>query len=69
MRVDWRNGNHIFYFYVLIGSISGAVQARCTGLHPDEAYYFQFSQTLDWGYFDHPPMIALLIRAGGRMNR
>jgi hypothetical protein len=69
MRVDWRNGNHIFYFYVLIGSIFGAVQARYTGLHPDEAYYFQFSQTLDWGYIDHPPMIALLIRAGGRMNR
>jgi hypothetical protein len=65
MRFDWRNGNHIFYFYVLIGSIFGAVQARYTGLHPDEAYYHQFSQTLDWGYFDHPPMIALLIRAGG----
>lgn len=33
-------------------------------LHYDEAYYWMFSQRLDCGYFDHPPMTALLIRAG-----
>lgn len=27
----------------------------------DEAYYWLFSQNLDWGYFDHPPMTAWLI--------
>jgi len=65
MRVRALSGNQVFYFYVLIWSVFGAIQARFTGLHPDEAYYHQFSQSLDWGYFDHPPMIALLIRAGG----
>jgi hypothetical protein len=64
MRVRALSGNQLFYFYVLIWSVFGAVQARFTGLHPDEAYYFQYSSWLDWGYFDHPPMIALLIRAG-----
>lgn len=29
----------------------------------DEAYYWLFSRQLDWGYFDHPPLVALLIRA------
>src|SRR5690606_7826544 len=28
----------------------------------DEAYYWLFSQRLDWGYFDHPPMVAVIIR-------
>ena len=24
----------------------------------DEAYYLTWSRTLDWGYFDHPPLVA-----------
>ncbi len=27
---------------------------------PDEAYYWLWGQTLDWGYFDHPPLQAWL---------
>jgi hypothetical protein len=26
----------------------------------DEAYYFNWAWALDWGYFDHPPAVALL---------
>ncbi|MDB4883213.1 MAG: putative rane protein, partial [Gemmatimonadetes bacterium] len=33
-------------------------------LFPDETYYWDWSRHLAGGYFDHPPMIALLIRAG-----
>ncbi|MGL5786893.1 MAG: ArnT family glycosyltransferase [Bacteroidales bacterium] len=40
------------------------LQAGFTELHYDEAYYWMFSKHLDWGYFDHPPMIALLINLG-----
>ncbi len=40
------------------------IQATFTGLLHDEAYYWVWSKHLDWGYFDHPPMIALLIKAG-----
>ncbi|MFM7022776.1 MAG: ArnT family glycosyltransferase [Flavobacteriales bacterium] len=36
-----------------------------TDLAEDEAYYWLFAKFLDWGYFDHPPMIALMIKAGG----
>lgn len=28
----------------------------------DEAYYFGWSQSLDWGYYSKPPMVAWLIR-------
>jgi 4-amino-4-deoxy-L-arabinose transferase-like glycosyltransferase len=30
----------------------------------DEAYYWDWSRHLAWGYFDHPPLSALLIRLG-----
>jgi dolichol-phosphate mannosyltransferase len=30
-------------------------------LIPEEAYYWNYAQRLDWGYLDHPPMIAWLI--------
>jgi len=33
-------------------------------LAPDETYYFLWSQHLQAGYFDHPPMVAYLIRFG-----
>jgi hypothetical protein len=33
-------------------------------LFPDETYYWEWSRRLAGGYFDHPPMIALLIAAG-----
>jgi len=40
------------------------LQASFSTLLDDEAYYWMYSQHLDWGYFDHPPMIALMIRTG-----
>ena len=33
-------------------------------LVPDESYYFLWAQHLQAGYFDHPPMVALWIKAG-----
>lgn len=44
--------------------IVNLVQAAYTGLANDEAYYWMYSRNLDYGYFDHPPAIALLIKAG-----
>jgi len=35
-----------------------------TVLADDEAYYWVYAKYLDWGYFDHPPMIALMIKVG-----
>jgi 4-amino-4-deoxy-L-arabinose transferase-like glycosyltransferase len=38
--------------------------AGVTALSPDETYYWVWSKALAWGYPDHPPMVALWIRAG-----
>lgn len=38
--------------------------AAIVPLAPDEAYYWVWSRTLQGGYLDHPPMVALFIRAG-----
>ncbi|MCX5493307.1 glycosyltransferase family 39 protein [Kaistia dalseonensis] len=38
--------------------------AASVPLVPDEAYYALWAHNLSFGYFDHPPMIALFIRAG-----
>ena len=38
--------------------------AGFTPLSPDEAYYWVWSRALAPGYLDHPPMVALWIRAG-----
>jgi dolichol-phosphate mannosyltransferase len=35
-----------------------------TELLPEEAYYWNYSQHLDIGYLDHPPMVAWLIKLG-----
>ena len=45
-------------------SILSIIQATFTKLLFDEAYYWKYQSQLDWGYFDHPPMIAWLIKPG-----
>src|SRR6516165_11519428 len=36
--------------------------AADAGLNPDEAYYWYWSRYLAPSYYDHPPMVAYLIR-------
>ena len=57
-----RNARPLFYatWFLL-----GLLQAAFTELQDDEAYYWVYARFLDWGYFDHPPLTAVLIRAGG----
>src|ERR1700676_433527 len=38
--------------------------AAWTPLTFDEAYYWMWSKHLAGGYYDHPPMVALVIRLG-----
>lgn len=50
-------------FYAVFAALS-LIQAWGTELFDDEAYYWVYSKFLDWGYFDHPPVIAVLIKMG-----
>lgn len=40
------------------------VFAALIPVFPDETYYWDWSRHLAAGYFDHPPVVALLVRAG-----
>src|ERR1700744_4141124 len=54
----------IIFYFLLFWTILNAIQAYTMELQADEAYYWMYSRYLDWGYFDHPPMVALFIRLG-----
>ncbi|HEV7991082.1 MAG TPA: glycosyltransferase family 39 protein [Gemmatimonadaceae bacterium] len=52
---------------LLVTAVAALVRLALAGLlplFPDETYYWDWSRHLAGGYFDHPPMIAVLIRGG-----
>lgn len=51
----------VFYFLWVFTLL---LQAYYVELRGDEAYYWMYSRHLAWGYFDHPPVTALLVKAG-----
>lgn len=61
---DPSSGNRKVLDFAVLIMIINFIQAAFTDLIDDEAYYWAYSQELDWGYFDHPPMVALIIRLG-----
>jgi len=53
-----------FSLFLIAWGILNLLQAFLTPLNNDEAYYWMYSKNLAWGFFDHPPMIALMIKTG-----
>jgi len=53
-----------FAIFLFLWGILNFFQAFLTPLNNDEAYYWMYSKYLDWGFYDHPPMVALMIRIG-----
>ncbi len=64
MTGQQQNGRQLFFLFLVIWLALNAWQAAFTNLDPDEAYYWMYSRQLDWGYFDHPPGIAVFIKLG-----
>ena len=56
----WRDALWILAGSTAIRLLLGAL----VPLFPDETYYWDWSRRLSAGYFDHPPLIAVLVRAG-----
>jgi hypothetical protein len=59
-----QRNNQIMGWFLLIWTVLNIIQAGTLELQGDEAYYWMYSRYLDWGYFDHPPMVAVFIRIG-----
>lgn len=53
-----------FLFFLVLFFVVNLLQAAFTGLLEDEAYYWVWSNYLAWGYFDHPPLVAVFIWLG-----
>lgn len=59
-----KNNNRILVVFLGVWFILQLLSGYFTELYNDEAYYWVYSQHLDWGYFDHPPMVGTLIKVG-----
>jgi len=52
----------IFLYLLAAIFIINLLQGNFTELIFDEAYYWYYAQHMAWGYFDHPPMVALTVK-------
>jgi 4-amino-4-deoxy-L-arabinose transferase-like glycosyltransferase len=52
---------------VVLATVLRLALGATVPLVADEAYYWEWSRRLEFGYFDHPPAIAWLIAAGTRL--
>jgi len=59
-----KSSEQILLLFLVIWTALNIIQAGFVEVHADEAYYWVYSRFLDWGYFDHPPMVALFIKIG-----
>lgn len=57
--------NNRFIVLLMLWGVIDLLCAMLCDIHADEAYYRLYGQYLDWGYFDHPPMIALMTFISG----
>lgn len=64
MRWSIKDGPRITGWLLTGWLVLNVLQSYFTELAHDEAYYWMYSRFMDWGYYDHPPMIALWIKAG-----
>ncbi len=58
MRSSGRN----IIILIIASFLVRALAAGLTGFGVDEAYYFSYALYPDWSYFDHPPLVGVLIR-------
>lgn len=61
-KVDATSYRKKFFAFVGILFLLKLFLAFWLELGNDEAYYWLYSQYLQWNYFDHPPMVAIWIR-------
>ncbi|TRX42313.1 ArnT family glycosyltransferase [Flavobacterium restrictum] len=53
---------HKLFLLIAVATLVRCCIATTLNLGNDEVYYLTYAQHLQWNYFDHPPMVALLIR-------
>lgn len=56
--------NILFFVMLAVHVILNLIVAARVEVHFDEAYYWLYAMHPQFGYFDHPPMVAWLVMAG-----
>ncbi len=64
MKIN-KNQKIQFSLILIIFFVINLLQSKYTALFEDEAYYWVWSKNLSFGYFDHPPLVALWVKIGG----
>jgi uncharacterized membrane protein len=59
-----RHGHLAKPLFYTLWLLIALLHAGNAGLLDDEAYYWMYARYPAWGYFDHPPLIGAIIRAG-----
>lgn len=63
-RYKQLSADKVVVVWLAVWWCANLLTAGFSELANDEAYYHIFAQNLSWGYFDHPPMTALLVWLG-----
>ena len=63
-RYKAMSANQVVGFWLAVWWVINLIVSGASELADDEAYYHIFAQNLAWGYFDHPPVTALLVWLG-----
>lgn len=58
-----------FIILIVIWLIINLITSVSVELYDDEAYYWMYTQFMDWGYFDHPPGVAVMIWLGSFLGK
>ncbi|MCJ7449855.1 MAG: glycosyltransferase family 39 protein [Bacteroidales bacterium] len=61
-QMGTRNYKKTFLLLLLTWFLVNMIQALFMEIMSDEAYYGLYGRYLAWGYYDHPPMVALLVK-------
>jgi hypothetical protein len=60
--MDNKNRLRVIFYFLWLATL--LLQSYYVELRGDEAYYWMYSKDLAWGYFDHPPVTAVLVKVG-----
>ena len=64
MTEELSKNKKLLLYLLLCWLVINLIQAAVTGLFDDEALFWMYGQRPAWGYYEHPPMVGILIRAG-----
>ena len=61
-QTEKNNYKKTFLVLLFVWFLVNLIQALFMEVMSDEAYYGLYGRYLAWGYYDHPPMVAMITR-------